>query len=104
MYRDDFFNQNNTCYPRCDRFEEHPHAAIQAVLIAETIAASIAALISITALILSVYNRKNMQVIRNVILYRCSIISYNHNRLKFPSIMLLFFVVDVLLAGKYLFS
>ena len=60
--RDDFFLQNGTCYPRCDRFEQHPHVAIQTMLTAEIIAASIATLVSITALILSVYNRKNMQV------------------------------------------
>ncbi len=59
--RDDFvLIDNTTCYPRCDRFEEHPHNAIQAMLVAEIIAGLIAAMFSITALILSVYNRKNM--------------------------------------------
>ena len=59
--RDDFILiDKTTCYPRCDRFEQHPHDAIQAMLVAEIIAGLIAAMFSITALILSVYNRKKV--------------------------------------------
>ena len=59
--RDDFYLFNNdTCIPRCDRFEEHPHAAIQTAMIAEIIAVIIALSISCLALVLSIYNWKNM--------------------------------------------
>ena len=59
--RDDFYLlNNNTCIPRCDRFEEHPHIAIQTMLITETTAGLIALATSVLVLALSIYNRKNM--------------------------------------------
>ena len=59
--REDFFlSENSMCLPLCNAFEEHNHVATQTMLIAEIIAAIIACLVSILALALSAYNRKNM--------------------------------------------
>lgn len=58
--KDDFMLINRTCFPRCDKFEDYSHETTQARQISVIIASTIAAMFSVTGLILSLFNRKIM--------------------------------------------
>ena len=58
--RSDFSKDNNTCQPRCDRFEQGPHIRTQILIYSEVVASCVALLLCILIVILSIKNYKTM--------------------------------------------
>ena len=58
--RNDFSKVNNTCQPRCDRFEQGSHIGTQVMIYSEVVASYVALLICIPIVILSIKNHKTM--------------------------------------------
>ncbi|XP_019850445.1 PREDICTED: uncharacterized protein LOC109581108 isoform X2 [Amphimedon queenslandica] len=78
--RDDFVKTNVICEPRCDRFEQSSHTETQIMIGSEVTAASIALLLSIVTIILSIKDHKMM--------------------FKYPSILILFQVIDIIILAS----
>ena len=58
--RNDFSKVNNTCQPRCDRFEQGTHIGTQIMIYSEIVASCVALFFCILILVLSVKNYKTM--------------------------------------------
>ena len=58
--RDDFYEINNTCAPRCDKWEQNPHNITIAVLVVQNFAAWLGLLVGIIVIISSCIRYKNM--------------------------------------------
>ena len=58
--KEDFIEINNTCLPRCDRFELTTHSGALLLIYSELIASCLAVLICILIVILSIKNYKTM--------------------------------------------
>ena len=70
--RDDFIKINNTCQPRCDRFEEGTHTGSQLLIYSELIASSFGLLVCILIVTISIKDYKKMWVdhmYMNMIIY-----------------------------------
>ena len=92
--REDFININNTCQPRCDRFEQGTHYGSLLLIYSELIASCVALLLCILIVAISIKNYKTMWVyhIMNVIMKYFV-------RFSYPSILLIFLVVDCSVIG-----
>ena len=55
-----FYEFNNTCFPRCDNFEDDSHTTIISKLSIELFAASIGMFMGIVVLVISLVRRKVM--------------------------------------------
>ena len=66
MCRDDFIKINNTCEPRCDRFEQATHHGSQLLIYSELIASYVALLLCILIVALSVKDYKIMWFITSI--------------------------------------
>ena len=60
--REDFYELNNTCLPRCDKFEGNPHTASLTMVVSEEVAVSIGVLACLIIIILSIKDYKTMYV------------------------------------------
>ena len=58
--REDFININNTCQPRCDRFEQGTHTGSQLLIYSELIASCVALLLCILIVVLSIKHYNTM--------------------------------------------
>ena len=58
--KEDFIEINNTCLPRCDKFELTTHSGALLLIYSELIASCLALLICILIVILSIKNYKTM--------------------------------------------
>ena len=58
--RNDFSKVNNTCQPRCDRFEQGPHIGTKVWIYSEVVASYVALLLCILIVTLSIKNYKTM--------------------------------------------
>ena len=58
--REDFIKINNTCQPRCDRFEQGTHNGSQLLICSELIASCVALLLCILIVAISIKNYKSM--------------------------------------------
>ena len=58
--KEDFYELNNTCLPRCDKFEGNPHTASLTMVISEEVAVSIGVLACLIIIILSMKDYKTM--------------------------------------------
>ena len=58
--REDFIKINNTCQPRCDRFEQTTHTESQLLIYSEIIASCVGFLLCILIVALSIKNYKSM--------------------------------------------
>ena len=58
--REDFININNTCQPRCDRFEQGTHDGSQLLIYSELISSCVALLLCILIVSISIKDYKTM--------------------------------------------
>ena len=58
--REDFININNTCHPRCDRFEQDTHDRSQLLIYSELISSCVALLLCILIIGISIKNYRTM--------------------------------------------
>ena len=58
--KEDFIKINNTCHPRCDRFEQGTHDGSQLLIYSELIASCVALLLCILIIGISIKNYKIM--------------------------------------------
>ena len=58
--REDFYELNNTCFPRCDNFRENDYTASMTMVISEVVAVSIGLFVCLIILVLSIINHKTM--------------------------------------------
>ena len=58
--REDFYELNNTCLPRCDKFEIYRHAEFMVVILSQVVASSISVFICLLIVILSIKDYKIM--------------------------------------------
>ena len=58
--REDFYELNNTCLPRCDKFEVYTHAEYMVVIVCQVFASSIGVFICLLIIILSIKDYKIM--------------------------------------------
>ena len=58
--REDFYQLNNTCHPRCDKFEVFTHAGSVAIIVSQVVASSIGVCICLLIVILSIKDYKIM--------------------------------------------
>ena len=58
--RDDFYQLNDTCLPRCDTFEIYTHAGFVAVMVSQVVASSIGVCTCLLIVILSIKDYKIM--------------------------------------------
>ena len=58
--REDFYELNNTCFPRCDKFRENEYTASMTMVVSEEVAVSIGIFLSLFILLLSIIYHKTM--------------------------------------------
>ena len=58
--REDFYELNKTCLPRCDKFRENDYTASMTMVISEVVSVSIGVLVCLIILVLSIINHKTM--------------------------------------------
>ena len=58
--REDFYEVNNTCFPRCDKFRENDYTASMTMVISEVVSVSIGVFVCLIILVLSIINHKTM--------------------------------------------
>ena len=58
--REDFYELNNTCLPRCDTFEIYTHAEYMVVMVCQVVASSFVVFICLLIVILSINDYKIM--------------------------------------------
>ena len=58
--REDFYQLNNTCHPRCDTFEIHTYAGSVVLKVSQVVASSIGVFICLLIIILSIKDYKIM--------------------------------------------
>ena len=93
--REDFIKINNTCQPRCDRFEVGTHTGSQLLIYSELIASCVGLLLCILIVGLSIKDYKKMWVY-----YMCvNMIMKYFARFSYPSILLIFVVIDCSVIG-----
>ena len=58
--KEDFYRLNNTCLPRCDKFETYTHAGSAIIMVSQVVASSIGVFTCLLIVILSIKDYKIM--------------------------------------------
>ena len=93
--REGFIKTDLICEPRCDGFEQTSHLNSQILIYSEVVATSMGLIFCTATIVVAVKEYK-----KSLVTYKYSLIILYHCRLVYPSVLVFFQVIDLIVLGK----